>query len=69
MFKTKELLDLKLFGVIRTALNLEWTKGAFGAGIVLDGSIKNFAIHFIVLKVAFSLHVKYIKSECGNGDC
>jgi len=61
MFKTKELIDLTFFKRLRLALNLEWTKGAFGFGVVLDGTLKNFAIHVIILKFAVSVHAKWLE--------
>ena len=64
MFKTKELLDLTLFNKIRLALKLEWTRGTFGTGIILDGSLKNFAIHIILLKICFSFHFKWADLKC-----
>jgi len=64
MFKTKELLDLTLFNKMRIALKLDWTKGSLGAGIILDGSLTNFACHIIVLKVCFSLHIKWADLDC-----
>lgn len=69
MFQPKELFEFTVFGLIRSALSLEWTRGAAGLGVVIDGKLSHFAIHCIILKISLSFHFKYIKTECGNGDC